>query len=62
MRNLLIFSQTAVPHIGFGWFNLALPNIVFWLAVIVLFAVFAKARIPLVMEADAAARAEEAKQ
>ena len=60
MRNLSILSQTAVPHISFGLFNLAVPNIVFWLAVIVLFAAFIWARIPMGMEADAAARRQEA--
>ena len=62
MRNLAILSQAAVPHLGFGWFNLAAPNIAFWLAVIVLFAAFIWARIPLVMEADAASREKEAEQ
>jgi hypothetical protein len=60
MENLSIMTQPAVSHVAFGWFNLAWPNIAFWIAVIVVFFVFAWARIPLVMEADAESRGERA--
>ena len=51
-------TQPAAPHAVFGWFNLAWPNIAFWVAVIVVFIVFSWARIPLAMEADAQTRRE----
>jgi hypothetical protein len=56
MEKLAIIAQPAAPHFTFGWFNLAWPNIAFWVAVIVVFFVLAWARIPMVMEADAASR------
>lgn len=62
MGSLSILSQSAVPHVDIGWFNLAWPNIAFWVAVIVLFAIFVWARIPLFMEADAASRRKEAEK
>jgi hypothetical protein len=60
--NLSIFSDHSVPHVAFGWFNLAWPNIAFWIAVIVLFAIFTWARIPLFMEADAPSRQKGTEQ
>lgn len=56
MHNLPILTDPAVAHTDFGWFNLAWPNIGFWIAAIVLFALFVWGRIPLLMEADAASR------
>lgn len=60
MQHLSIFTHPAAAHLVFGWFDLAVPNIAFWLAVVVIFAVFTRARIPLFMEADAASRKAEA--
>jgi hypothetical protein len=60
METFAIMTQPAVPHVAFGWFNLAWPNIAFWIAVIFFFFVFAWARIPVVMEADAESRRKEA--
>lgn len=62
MHNLVILSQPAVPNIAFGWFNLAWPDVGFWIAVIVVFFLFSWARIPLVVEADAASRRKGAEQ
>lgn len=56
LENLAIMSQPAVAHVKFGWFNLAWPNIAFWIAVIAVFVLFAWLRIPLAMEGDAEAR------
>jgi len=58
MDKLTIMTLPAAPHIAFGWFNLDGPGIAFWIAVIVVFVLFAWARIPKVMEADAASRRE----
>jgi hypothetical protein len=60
MENLSIMAQPAASHVAFGWFNLAWPNIAFWVATIVVFIVFAWARIPFVMEADAESRRKSA--
>lgn len=60
MENLSIMTQPTAAHVAFGWFNLAWPNIAFWIAVIFVFFVFAWARIPLVMEADAESRGKRA--
>ena len=60
MENLAIIKQPAVAHVAFGWFNLAWPNIAFWVAVIILFFIFAWARIPIFMEADARSREHRA--
>jgi len=62
VQHLSILTQPAVAHADFGWFNLAWPNIGFWIAAIVLFALFVWGRIPLVMEADAASRRKGADQ
>ena len=61
LDSLSILSQTAVAHVEFGWFNLAWPNIGFWIAVIVVFILFAWTRIPMVMESDAESRKEAEK-
>jgi hypothetical protein len=36
----------AVPHLAFGIFNLAIPNIIAWAAVVAIFAVAVRMRIP----------------
>ena len=56
MDKLAIMSQPVTPHVVFGWFNMSWPNIAFWIALIVVFVVFAWARIPQAMEADAESR------
>lgn len=56
MDKLAIMAQPPVPHVVFGWFNLSWPDIAFWIAVVVVFAVFAWARIPLVMDEDTESR------
>lgn len=60
MEKLAILKQPAAAHVVFGWFNLTWPNIAFWLAVIVIFALFSWIRIPAAMEADAVSRREGA--
>ncbi len=40
----------AVPHIAFGIFNLAIPNIIAWLTLVVIFFVAAWARLPRFFE------------
>jgi hypothetical protein len=40
----------SVPHIVFGIFNLAIPNIIVWAVVIFGFAVAAWARLPRIFE------------
>jgi hypothetical protein len=56
LHSLAIMSQPAVAQLHFGWFDLAWPNIAMWIAILVLFPLLAWARIPTVMEMDAAAR------
>lgn len=56
MDHLAILSRNPVPHVAFGWFNLAWPNIAFWIAAIAVFILFARARMPSIMEADARSR------
>lgn len=56
MDKLALMTQPAVPHVVFGWFNLAWPNIVFWALVIIVFALGAWARMPTFMESDAGSR------
>lgn len=41
----------AVPHITFGIFNLAIPNLIAWSIIIVIFFVAAWARLPKFFEA-----------
>ena len=40
----------AVPHVTFGIFNLAIPNIIAWLAVVVIFIGAAWLRLPRFFE------------
>lgn len=46
MQDLNLETLPAVPHIVFGIFNLAIPNLIFWLAVVVIFFAGCWARIP----------------
>ncbi len=56
MDKLALLSKPAVPHMAFGWFNLAWPNIIMWALVVALFALGAWARMPAFMESDPASR------
>ncbi len=56
LESLAIMSEPVVAHVEFGWFNLAWPNIAFWIAVIAVFFLFAWLRIPRAMEADVDSR------
>jgi hypothetical protein len=40
----------AVPHVVFGIFNLAIPNLIAWAALVVVFAASAWLRLPSVVE------------
>jgi hypothetical protein len=40
----------AVPHVTFGIFNLAIPNIIAWLVIVVTFPVAAWLRLPKFFE------------
>lgn len=40
----------AVPHVVFGIFNLAIPNLIAWAVVVVVFAAAAWARLPRFVE------------
>jgi hypothetical protein len=51
--SLTLTHDPTVPHVLFGIFNLAWPNIAFWLVGIVIFAIGVYARIPESMEMDA---------
>jgi hypothetical protein len=42
----VVSSLPAVPHLTFGIFNLAVPNIIAWAAVLLVFALAVGARIP----------------
>ncbi len=55
MQNLTIETLPAVPPLVFGIFNLAIPNLIFWLAVAVVFFAACCARIPNFMTHDATA-------
>ncbi|HUX50882.1 MAG TPA: hypothetical protein VMW73_08795 [Spirochaetia bacterium] len=46
MNELATSTLPAVPHVVFGIFNLAIPNIIFWAIVIVVFALSAWFRLP----------------
>ncbi|WP_455385384.1 hypothetical protein [Acidihalobacter prosperus] len=56
MSTLDLMTKPPVPHVVFGIFNLAWPNILFWVLVIVVFAFAAWGRIPEFMESDAETR------
>jgi len=49
MQNLTIETLPTVPHLVFGIFNLAIPNLLFWVAVILVFFVGCWARMPKFM-------------
>ena len=46
MQNLTIETLPVVPHIVFGIFNQAIPNLIFWVAVSVAFFAGCWARMP----------------
>jgi hypothetical protein len=50
MEQLPAEGLGAVPHIIFGIFNLAIPNIIAWGTVIVIFCVAVRARLPRIFE------------
>jgi hypothetical protein len=56
MDQLDLMTKPPVPHVVFGWCNLAWPNIAFWALVVIVFAVATWARMPEFMESDAASR------
>jgi len=56
MDKLSIMSEPALRHVDFGIFNLAWPDIIFWVLVIIVFALAVWARIPQFMESDRASR------
>jgi hypothetical protein len=41
----------AVPHITFGIFNLAIPNIIVWTLIVIVLFIAIRARLPKVFEA-----------
>jgi len=49
MQNLTIETLPAVPHIVFGLFNLAVPDLIFWVAVVLVFFAGCWARMPKFM-------------
>jgi hypothetical protein len=53
---LILMTKPPVPHVVFGIFNLAWPNIAFWGLIIMVFAVAAWARMPKFMESDGGSR------
>ncbi len=59
LNTLDIMSQQVAPRLQYGLLDLAWPNIFFWLAVVVVFTICVRARIPGWMESDAASRQEE---
>ena len=56
MDQLSLMTKPPVPHVAFGWFNLAWPNVAFWALVIIVFAAATWARMPRFMESDAGPR------
>jgi hypothetical protein len=56
MHSLTLMTKPVVPHVVFGIFNLAWPNIGFWVLVVIIFAFGSWARIPAFMESDAGSR------
>ncbi|MDE2360730.1 MAG: hypothetical protein KGL70_15270 [Betaproteobacteria bacterium] len=54
MQNLTIETLPVVPHIVFGIFDLAIPNLIFWIAVIFVFFAGCWARMPSRMTKGAA--------
>lgn len=62
MSQLTLAKLPAVPHVIFGIFNLAIPNIIFWCLVILVFAGAAWARLPKFIEHSSKADDEEVNQ
>lgn len=52
MQNLIIETLPVVPHVVFGIFDLAIPDLIFWVAVIFAFFAGCWARIPNFMTGD----------
>ncbi|HUZ18810.1 MAG TPA: hypothetical protein VMV68_10505 [Spirochaetia bacterium] len=50
MNELTTQTLPAVPHVIFGIFNLAIPNIIFWCLVVVIFSASAFLRLPKFIE------------
>lgn len=46
MQNLIIETLPVVPHIVFGIFDLAIPDLIFWVAVLFAFFAGCWARMP----------------
>ncbi|HUX19669.1 MAG TPA: hypothetical protein VMW69_00430 [Spirochaetia bacterium] len=61
MSDLTTQTLPAVPHVVFGIFNLAIPNIIFWAIAIVVFFVGAWVRLPKFIEHSSKPDREEAK-
>lgn len=59
MQDLTIQTLPAVPHIVFGIFNLAVPNLIIWCVAIVSFFVGCWARMPNFMERGRTRKAKE---
>jgi len=59
MDKLAIMAEPVFRHVSFGIFNLAWPDIIFWILVVIVFPVAVWLRIPQTMESDAASRDEE---
>ncbi len=52
MNQLPPETLSATPHITFGIFNLAIPNIIAWGVIILIFFVAAWARLPKIFESE----------
>jgi uncharacterized membrane protein len=62
MSDLTTQTLPAVPHVVFGIFNLAIPNIIFWVIVIVVLFLGSWARLPKFIEHSNKPDAEEGKK
>ena len=62
MSELTLQTLPAVPHVVFGIFNLAVPNIIFWALVILFFAGAVWGRLPKFIEHSSKPDQEEVQQ
>lgn len=62
MNEITTQTLPAVPHVVFGIFNLAIPNVVFWALVILIFAVSTWLRLPRFIEHSSKDRDTEEKK
>lgn len=62
MSALTLQTLPGVPHVVFGIFNLAVPNIIFWAIVVVFFAGAAFARLPKFIEHSSKKDSEEVQE